>query len=128
MSLAQEKYMAKYEKEITLTLGKPPSLNKFYAGKHWTVRKRLADDYKRLVKDALDSFDTLTISRFELRVNYNSRFDCDNSILCCKFVADSLVEKGYVADDSPKYYRKLVICYEPDLPKETYEVIIRYYE
>tara|TARA_R110001606_G_scaffold219342_2_gene367195 strand:+ start:3621 stop:3983 length:363 start_codon:yes stop_codon:yes gene_type:complete len=120
--------MSKYEKEITLTLGKPPSLNKFYAGKHWTVRKRLADDYKRSVKDALDTFDPLTISRFELRVSYNSRFDCDNSILCCKFVADCLVEKGYVADDTPKYYSKLVILYDPDLPKDTYKAMIKYYE
>tara|TARA_R110001592_G_scaffold42649_4_gene138460 strand:- start:38 stop:415 length:378 start_codon:yes stop_codon:yes gene_type:complete len=124
----QKKYMSKYEKEITLTLGKPPSLNKFYAGKHWTVRKRLADDYKRSVKDALDTFDPLTISRFELRVSYNSRFDCDNSILCCKFVADCLVEKGYVADDTPKYYSKLVILYDPDLPKDTYKAMIKYYE
>ena len=120
--------MSKYEKEITITLGKPPSLNKFYAGKHWTVRKRLADDYKRTVKAALDNFDSFTISSFELRVDYNSRFDCDNSILCCKFVADALVEKGYVADDSPKYYRRLVICYEPSLPKETYQVRIKYYD
>ena len=120
--------MSKYDNEIILTLGKPPSLNKFYAGKHWSFRKRLADEYKRTVKDALDNFDSFTISRFELRVNYNSRFDCDNSILCCKFVADALVEKGYVPDDSPKYYRKLVINYEPSLPKETYQVKIRYYD
>lgn len=120
--------MSKYEKEVILRLGQPPSLNKFYAGKHWTVRKKLADGYKRQVKAALDDIDSFTIDRFELRVAYNSRYDCDNSILCCKFVADALVEKGYVPDDSPKYYRRLVIHYEPDLPKGIYEVKIRYYE
>lgn len=120
--------MNEYEKEIILTLGKPPSLNQFYAGKHWTYRKRMGDEYKRKVKDALACVDPFTAVRFELRVGYNSRYDCDNSILCCKFVADALVEKGYVPDDSPKYYRKLVLYYDPELPKETYEVKIRYYE
>lgn len=115
-----------YEKDITITLGQPPSLNKFYAGKHWTYRKRLGDDYKKLVKAALAEFDKFTICDFSLSIRYNSRYDCDNSILCSKFVADALVEEGFVADDSPKYYKSLRISYDQTLPKGTYVVKVKY--
>lgn len=120
--------MNKYEKEITLTLGQPPSLNTFYAGKHWTVRKKLGDEYKRQVKNALSAFDFFTIDTFTITISYNSRFDCDNSILCSKFVSDALVEGGFVEDDNTKHYKSLRIYFDKDLPKKTYQVIIRYYE
>jgi len=115
-----------YEKDITLTLGQPPSLNKFYAGKHWTYRKRLGDEYKKQVKQLLENFDCFTISNFSLSISYNSRYDCDNSILCSKFVADALVEKGFVANNSKKYYKSLRICYDENLPKGVYVVKIKY--
>mgnify|MGYP000058577432 FL=1 len=116
------------EKEIIITLGQPPSLNTFYSGRHWTVRKKLGDEYKRQVKDALGAFDIPTIETFTISIRYNSRFDCDNSILCSKFVSDALVEAGFVDDDNPKHYKSLRISFDETLPKKTYQVKIRYYE
>ena len=40
-------------KEIVLTLGKVPSLNSFYAGSHWTKRKKAKDAALKEVKEQL---------------------------------------------------------------------------
>ena len=117
--------------EFQIIVPKPPSLNKFYSGKHWTYRKRMADTYKLAVKQSL--YDTLGLNverdwlRFQIDISYNSRYDVDNSILCSKFVADALVDMGFVKDDNTTYYKKVTIRYEPELPKETYLVKITYY-
>lgn len=109
---------------ITLELPKPPSLNKIYAGKHWAVRKKYKDDYKKICADALCEYDSFVAEEFYFDISYNSRLDIDNGILVSKFLADTLVSEGIVQDDSPKYYKKVSIRYEPDLPKNTYIVNI----
>lgn len=109
---------------ITLELPKPPSLNKIYAGKHWAVRKKYKDDYKKICADALCKYDSFVAEEFYFDISYNSRLDIDNGILVSKFLADTLVSEGIVQDDSPKYYKKVSIRYEPDLPKNTYIVNI----
>ena len=109
---------------ITLELPKPPSLNKIYAGKHWAVRKKYKDDYKKICADALCEYDSFVAEEFYFDISYNSRLDIDNGILVSKFLADTLVSEGIVQDDSPKYYTKVSIRYEPDLPKNTYIVNI----
>lgn len=109
---------------ITLELPKPPSLNKIYAGKHWAVRKKYKDDYKKICADALCEYDSFVAEEFYFDISYNSRLDIDNGILVSKFLADTLVSEGIVQDDSPKYYKKVSIRYEPNLPKNTYIVNI----
>lgn len=109
---------------ITLELPKPPSLNKIYAGKHWAVRKKYKDDYKKICADALCEYDSFVAEEFYFDISYNSRLDIDNGILVSKFLADTLVSEGIVQDDSPKYYKKVSIRYDQDLPKNTYIVNI----
>lgn len=113
--------------EIKLTLPKPPSLNKIYAGQHWAVRKKYKDDYKAICCEALADFDTFTCEAFRLVIRYHSRMDIDNGILVSKFLADTLVAEGVVEDDSPKYYDQVKITFDKTLPKNTYEVIIQCY-
>ena len=110
--------------EITLELPKPPSLNEYYAGRHFAIRKKQGDAYKKIIKEKISDYDAYYAERFELHIFYNSRFDCDNSILASKFTADALVSLGLVTDDSPKYFRSLSIRYDPLLPKDYYEVRI----
>lgn len=110
--------------DITLELPKPPSLNKIYAGKHWAVRKKYKDDYKKICAEALSKYDSFVAEEFYFDISYNSRLDIDNGILVSKFLADTLVSEGIVQDDSPKYYKKVSIRYDQDLPKNTYIVRI----
>lgn len=113
------------ETEIILTLPKPPSLNKIYAGKHWAVRKKYKDDYKAECIKALEEYDAFTCEAFRLDIRYNSRLDIDNGILVSKFLADTLVSLGVVQDDSPKYYDKVTIKYDSAVEKNSYVVTIR---
>lgn len=110
--------------EITLELPKPPSLNEYYAGRHFAIRKKQGDKYKQIVKLELDKYDKYFAKSIEIHISYCSRYDCDNSILASKFTADALVSLGYVADDSPKYFKSLSIKFDGDLPKNTYKVKI----
>lgn len=111
--------------EIILTLPKPPSLNKIYAGKHWAVRKKYKDDYKKVCIEALKEYDPFTCETFRMVIRYHSRLDIDNGILVSKFLADTLVAEGIVKDDSPKYYDQVTISFDKSLPKDTYEVTLR---
>lgn len=108
--------------EIVLTLPKPPSLNKIYAGKHWAVRKKYKDDYKSICEVALQRHDKFTCETIRLDIRYNSRLDIDNGILVSKFLADTLVSLEIIKDDNPKYYDQVKIKYDADLPKDVYEV------
>lgn len=112
-------------KEVKLTLPKPPSLNKIYAGKHWAVRKKYKDDYKKECKKELAKIDRFTTERINFSISYHSRLDIDNGILVSKFLADTLVEEGYIEDDRPKYYDYVDICFDKELPKNTYVVVIK---
>lgn len=113
------------ETKITLTLPKPPSLNKIYSGGHWAIRKKYKDDYKKECVKALEEYDAFTCEAFRLDIRYNSRLDIDNGILVSKFLADTLVSLGVVQDDSPKYYDKVTIKYDSTLEKNSYVVTIR---
>jgi len=119
--------------DIILTLPKPPSLNKIYAGKHWAVRKKYKDDYKAICIEALGDYERFYCEGFRMDISYRSRLDIDNGILVSKFLADTLVAVEAVKDDSPKYYDKVTIRFDESLPKDTYRVKllcknIEYYE
>ena len=99
--------------EIVLTLPKPPSLNKIYAGKHWAVRKKYKDDYKSICEVALQRHDKFTCETIRLDIRYNSRW-----------ISAELVSLEIIKDDNPKYYDQVKIKYDADLPKDVYEVRI----
>lgn len=111
--------------EVELELPKPPSLNKIYAGKHWAVRKKYKDDYKKECQKQLEKLDNFLCDRIQFFITYNSRLDIDNGILVSKFLADTLVSEGIIPDDNPKYYDKVTLEYDLGLPKNTYLVKIK---
>lgn len=111
--------------EVELELPKPPSLNKIYAGKHWAVRKKYKDDYKRECQKQLEKLDDFICDRIQFFITYNSRLDIDNGILVSKFLADTLVSEGIIPDDNPKYYDRVTLKYDLGLPKNTYLVKIK---
>jgi hypothetical protein len=111
--------------DIELNLPKPPSLNQYYAGKHWAIRKKQKDEYSKVCKEELEKYDYFTCSSYEIHIRYNSRHDVDNIILVSKFLSDTLVSQGIVKDDGNKYYKRLNIKIDKDLPKDTFLVTIR---
>lgn len=108
-----------------LKLPKTISLNSLYAGKHWTFRKKTKDEYKKLVEAQLENYDHYSGESMSIHIRYNSRVDVDNNVLVSKFTADTLVANGWIPDDTPKYYHKLTIVFDPEVEKNYCEVEVR---
>jgi hypothetical protein len=110
--------------EVTLTLPKPPSLNKWYSGKHWAIRKKQKETYSASIKDELEKIDKFTMDRFKIDVQYNCRYDVDNAITCVKFLADYLRGDGYISDDTTKYFFSQSTTFNKDLKKDEFKATI----
>ena len=110
---------------LLLKLPKTISLNSLYAGKHWTYRKRIKDEYKKIVEEELAGYDHHSAEGMSIVIRYNTRADVDNLVLVSKFTADTLVANGWIADDNPKHYNKLTIVYDPEVEKNYCEVEVR---
>ena len=113
--------------EIKIILPKPPSLNQFYAGKHWTVRSKKKEQYWKYIATELEQLDRFHMDRFSVSVRYNCRYDVDNAIVCSKFLADYLRNNGYVDDDTPKYFFSQKTQFDSDVEKNMFVVILKCY-
>ena len=111
-------------KEVKVTLGKVPSLNSFYAGSHWTKRKKAKDAALQEIKEQL-GYNTLPPYRsFRIVAYVRYRYDLDNSIIAVKFTSDALKTLGWVIDDSPKYFRSCLLVWKEQIQRDKAEVII----
>ena len=81
----------------------------------------------KICKEELEKGDAFTMDSYEIHITYNSRHDVDNIILVSKFLSDTLVAMGSVKDDGNKYYKRLNIKIDKDLPKDCFLVKIRCY-
>jgi len=113
--------------EIDLNLPKPPSLNQFYAGRHFSVRQKYKKQYFEELDKAFEAYDEFTAETFSIHVLHNSRYDTDNCILAIKFTADYLRHRNWVEDDNKKYFKKLSIEVQEDLPKDIFKVKLKLY-
>lgn len=91
---------------IVLKGERPITWNKFYAGKHWGVRRTLADEIHLRVQYAvLEQFPGVT--PFERRVHITMRAYFDMRPLdCCNLPAKLYIDGLHgrvITDDSPKY-------------------------
>ena len=109
---------------IQIILPKPPSLNAYYAGRHFMVRKKHKEVYWRHIAAALAPLGKFRLERFSIAVRYNCSYDVDNAICCSKFLADYLRNHGHVPDDTPKYYLSQETRFDGSLPKEQFLVTI----
>lgn len=105
---------------LEIPLLKPPSLNAYYAGGHWSKRTKAKGLYSVDVNTFFDGYDDFTAEMFEIHLTYNARYDCDNSIIAIKFLSDSIVAKGIVKDDNKKHFKKLSITVDTELPNDTF--------
>ena len=111
-------------KEIEITLGKVPSLNSFYAGSHWTKRKKAKDAALQTIKEQLGTNQGAPYNSFRVSANVRYRYDLDNSIIAIKFTSDALKALGWIKDDSPKYFRRLVLVWTDQIPKDEAQITI----
>jgi hypothetical protein len=123
--------MSKQEyKEIDFTLPKAPSLNQFYAGRHYSVRQKYKKEYNAEIKHVFDQFDKFFADTYKIDLVHNTRYDCDNVIITIKFISDYLKDNGYVTDDSKKYFKSLSIRVAEDgevIEKNSISVKIKLY-
>lgn len=90
-------------------------MNAYYAGKHWSVRKRDADFWHKLVWSCLDGqevrrtpFDKPVILTFY----FNDRLDCSNHGVLIKMIEDGM--KGRLIVDDSRKFVKGIECYFHD--------------
>lgn len=101
------------------------SLNAYYAGKHWSVRKKDADFWHLLVQAALCKARqknpiTMATVPVALTFKFNDGLDCSNHAAMAKMIEDAL--KGVVIqDDSPKYVKRISMEFQ-EKPCITVEV------
>jgi len=123
--------MSKQEyKEIDFTLPKAPSLNQFYAGRHYSVRQKYKKEYNEEIKNVFDQYDKFFADTYKIDLVHNTRYDCDNVIITIKFISDYLKDNGYVTDDSKKYFKSLSIRVAEDgevIEKNSISVKIKLY-
>ena len=88
--------------EIFFYLPDKISTNKIYSGIHWGVRKK----HKTLFKSV--PFVASKVKKFPVHITFDFYFkkyplDCSNVSYMAKLIEDTLVLRGVIPDDSPKY-------------------------
>ena len=111
--------------DIEVEVGKVPSLNAFYASKHWAIRKKAKDKFKSEILEELDKYDKVTFDRVSVRLETNLGYDIDNCIMAIKFGMDAFKEWGGVPADTKKYFPKLTIVHNTELDKNTSKIFFR---
>lgn len=87
------------------------SLNAYYAGKHWSVRKKDAEFWHLLVLEAIHKTRqpiTMASVPVTITVLFNDGLDCSNHAAMVKMIEDALKDK-IIKDDSPKYVKGIYI-------------------
>lgn len=86
-------------------------LNAYYAGKHWSLRKKDAKDLHALTQVCMRKANVpreIVKGPVELRFFFNDHLDCSNHAVIVKGVEDAM--KGWVIqDDSRKFVRRITV-------------------
>jgi|TARA_R110000822_G_scaffold92234_1_gene212420 hypothetical protein len=109
--------------DIAIKVGKVPSLNDFYGGKHYYFRSSAKNKFKGEILIELDKHDKITFKKVTVVAKVNYGYDVDNCIMAIKFAMDALREWGGIPDDTKKYFPKLTIQYDPEQEKNTSTII-----
>lgn len=94
------------------------SLNAYYAGKHWSQRKKDADFWHLLVFEAVHRLKRtqnveMATEPVQISCYFNDSLDCSNHAAMVKMIEDAL--KGVVIqDDSPKYVKGIFMGFHDD--------------
>jgi hypothetical protein len=109
--------------EIKVVLSKVPSLNQFYASKHWIVRKKAKDKFTEEVLAQLATHDKTRFQTITATLRHNYGYDNDNCIMAIKFALDALRKWGGIQDDNTNFVTKVTISRDYEIEKNTGQVI-----
>jgi len=109
--------------EIKVVLSKVPSLNQFYASKHWIVRKKAKDKFTEEVLTQLAAYDKTRFQTITATLRHNYGYDNDNCIMAIKFALDALRKWGGIQDDNTNFVTKVTISRDYEIDKNTGQVI-----
>jgi hypothetical protein len=109
--------------EIKVVLSKVPSLNQFYASKHWIVRKKAKDKFTEEVLAQLATYDKTRFQTITATLRHNYGYDNDNCIMAIKFALDALRKWGGIQDDNTNFVTKVTISRDHEIEKNTGQVI-----
>lgn len=82
-------------------------MNKYYAGTHWSIRKRDADFWHMMVRACMNKQNVRAIPFSKpvvVTFHWNDRLDIDNHAVMGKFIVDAM--KGrLIVDDSRRWLK-----------------------
>lgn len=116
--------------------GQGISWNDIYAnsGKNaWKGRKSIVDKYKKIFTILLLEAKLPWMDEFEITLIYNSKHDPDNCGAAIKILVDAMKQKrdgglvtqrGWIYDDTKKYFKKMTIIPDELLETNTFKFII----
>lgn len=97
-----------------------PSLNKIWAGVHWSKRKKIADEAHQAVLVAIRNVvpftGPVTLAYFPF-IGKGKRYDLTNYAVTIKGIEDGLVGYKIIESDSFKVVQRVTI-HQPELTKE----------
>ena len=99
---------------LTIMLqGKPPSLNAWYSGQHWSERKRVRDEWHaKVARNAPDVVVRDYPVAVECEVMFadgRAQYDTENCVTASKLITDGLVEAGVLKGDQPKHVSEVTL-------------------
>lgn len=95
------------------------SLNDWYAGGCWQKRQANKKKYNIIFRNLLKSYENLKLDKIKVTLDYNLRYDCDNSITIIKLFVDSLKDMGIIDNDCTKIFQSLEINFNKNLKSGT---------
>ena len=90
-------------------------MNAYYAGKHWSIRKRDADFWHKLTRTCMDGQNVRNIPfkrPVVITFHWNDRLDIDNHAVMGKMIVDAM--KGRVIEGDTRRWLKGVCHYFHD--------------
>lgn len=104
------------QKTVVLTVPfMPPSLNKYYAGMHWSARRKITMEWAKAVwatnieiaKHPFKNYPLSVTCQLQFKAKHNR--DTDNTIMGVKLTLDTLKHIKQIPDDDTRYIGKITL-------------------
>lgn len=95
---------------IILKNYKIPSWNLLYSGKHWSIRKEMAEYAHISVREALiGKHATMYSYPVKITISAHLKRTIDPDNVCSKLVIDGIKMMGILKDDTPQYVSSVTV-------------------
>ena len=104
------------------------SANLIYGGRHWILRKKDADAYHGIIKDACSLLEPVRGYPVVIDIVFhfaNRPLDCSNCLYMTKLIEDGLIKCGILEDDGFGFVKTIVISTGVDKQNPRIEIDIQ---